>query len=121
MKNERRPPITLHDSSCVLVIAAGVEAPQGSPPNRAATLQRQGRQSMKRRLHAVFATIGLLVMLPLLQVGIARATGPVGAWSSAGSMAVPRRSATETLLQNGQVLVAGGYNGGFVNSAELYD
>jgi N-acetylneuraminic acid mutarotase len=43
-----------------------------------------------------------------------------GTWSSAGKTAVARAGHTATLLENGQVLVAGGY-GGPLASAELYD
>ncbi len=41
-------------------------------------------------------------------------------WSSTGRMATARELFTGTELTNGQVLVAGGYNGGNVASAELY-
>lgn len=52
-----------------------------------------------------------------------------GTFSTTGFMAVARRNHTATLLKNGRVLVAGGYNGvngdstgsGNVNAPELYD
>ena len=43
----------------------------------------------------------------------------VGTWSATGSMNVGRYIHSAALLPDGQVLVAGGYNGG--SSAELYD
>ena len=45
-----------------------------------------------------------------------------GTWSPTGSLNTARASHTATLLQNGLVLVAGGYAAdGYLNSAELYD
>lgn len=41
-------------------------------------------------------------------------------WTVTGSMHQPRCGYTATLLHNGQVLIAGGYNNMFVLSAELY-
>ena len=42
-------------------------------------------------------------------------------WSPAGSLATARYLQTMTLLPSGKVLVAGGYNSGYLNSAQLYD
>lgn len=45
-----------------------------------------------------------------------------GDWTATGSLAVGRSNHTATLLPNGQVLVAGGFDGrGATASAELYD
>ena len=46
-----------------------------------------------------------------------------GTWRVTGSLHVPRRWHTATLLSDGRVLVAGGYNSmnGFVSVAEVYD
>src|SRR5262249_3144165 len=41
-------------------------------------------------------------------------------WSSAGTMITARYQHTVTLLANGQALVAGGYNGSVLASAESY-
>lgn len=42
-------------------------------------------------------------------------------WSQTGALIAARRSHTPTLLPNGEVLVAGGWNGGSLPSAELYE
>jgi len=42
-------------------------------------------------------------------------------FSSTGNLNAARQSHTSTLLNNGLVLTAGGYNGSYVSSAELYD
>jgi hypothetical protein len=45
-----------------------------------------------------------------------------GRWTSTGSLRTPRRNHTATLLPDGTVLVAGGFNAdGWLRSAELYD
>src|SRR5581483_8529024 len=42
-------------------------------------------------------------------------------FNNTGSLATGRYYQTSTVLQNGKVLVAGGYNSGYLTSAELYD
>ena len=45
-----------------------------------------------------------------------------GTWTATGNLNTARREHTATLLPNGKVLVAGGYNNGsYLASAELYD
>ena len=44
-----------------------------------------------------------------------------GQWQSAGSLSTGRQTHTATLLQNGKVLVAGGYFTNYLSSAELFD
>ena len=44
-----------------------------------------------------------------------------GTWTATGSLITARYGHTATLLQNGKVLVAGGYDSDNINTAELYD
>lgn len=44
-----------------------------------------------------------------------------GDWSTTASMASARSSHTATLLADGRVLVAGGYDGSYLTSVEIYD
>ena len=48
-------------------------------------------------------------------------TPAAGRGVTTGSLNTGRSSHTATLLPNGQVLVAAGFNGGAITSAELYD
>ena len=54
-------------------------------------------------------------------VNAASAPFDVIGFCSTGSMATTRASHTATLLPGGKVLVAAGWNGGFLSSAQLYD
>ena len=54
---------------------------------------------------------GVLLILP----------AEAASFTNTGAITTPRIIHTATLLPNGKVLVAGGYNGGFLLSAELYD
>ena len=62
--------------------------------------------------------LGLAALLMLLP---GWATAQTGTWSSTDPMGTARREHTATLLPSGKVLVAGGYNGNYLASAELYD
>src|SRR5437762_2023101 len=48
-------------------------------------------------------------------------TANAGSWSTTGALISARYRHTTTLLQNGKVLIAGGYGPGYLSSAELYD
>src|SRR2546423_1454535 len=56
----------------------------------------------------------------LLLAPTAAAAAPF-TFDNTGSLATARYDHTTTLLLNGKALVAGGYNGGSLGSAELYD
>ena len=62
------------------------------------------RLGLVRLLVAAFTALllGTFIVLPALAVGS-------GTWTLTGSLPVAREQQTATLLQNGQVLVAGGY------------
>ncbi len=75
-----------------------------------------------------FGAISSLLFVSLLAIGLAASTAAPalagnGNFSTTGSMNVARDGHTATLLQNGEVLVVGGFNytTGFLTSAELYD
>src|SRR5258708_7045404 len=76
-----------------------------------------------------FGAIRTLVLVGLFAVGVVACTavpalaGSSGTWTKTGSLNVARGEKTATLLQNGQVLVAGGadYNWNGYASAELYN
>lgn len=76
-----------------------------------------------RRKCLILALAGLLSVAALEPEPAGRvsaqALGP--SWSLTGGLNTPRTLHTATLLANGKVLVAGGYDGGPLNSAELYD
>jgi len=60
---------------------------------------------------------GCSLRLELLEDRLA----PANVWTATGILNNARYQDTATLLQNGDVLVAGGQNGGTLSSAELYD
>lgn len=75
-----------------------------------------------------FGAIRSLLFVSLFAIGLAAtAAAPAlagsGGFNNTGSMNTARVDHTATLLSNGEVLVAGGFNGtnGYLASAELYD
>ena len=61
-----------------------------------------------------------LIGFALCAVGLFPARARLSQWETTDSMASARYSHTATLLPSGQVLVAGGYAGRALSSAELY-
>lgn len=82
---------------------------------------------MIRRNSHQFAKSHMLVSVALLAIGLVASTAvpalaqTSGTWATTGSMKTARCCQTATLLQNGQVLVAGGFNGNVLASAQLYN
>src|ERR1700692_3527770 len=62
----------------------------------------------------------LVIAGPVSPLSLSPADAPF-TFGNTGSLGTAREYHTATLLPNGKVLVAGGYNGGFLASAELYD
>ena len=58
---------------------------------------------------------------PLCRPPVLATQPATGTWTSTNLMVTARYEHTATLLSNGKVLVAGGFNGGYLASAELYD
>src|SRR2546422_45945 len=73
----------------------------------------------------MFRTTGFLTRVGLVSgimvTLLTAAAHGAGTWSATGSLVTGRYVATATLLPSGKVLVAGGFNGGYLASAELYD
>jgi WD40 repeat protein len=90
-----------------------------------------GTWSFTGELHGGVDTVTLLQNGKVLAVGTNSAElydPQTGTWSLTGSLHTPRYSRTETLLENGTVLIAGGFAsaagpeyGDTFNTAELYD
>ncbi len=83
---------------------------------------------MSRIKQNELGAIRSLLFVGLFVIGLAASTATPalagsGSFSTTGSMNVARDGQTATLLQNGEVLVVGGYNytTGFLTSAELYE
>src|SRR5438552_17268941 len=76
---------------------------------------------MRRLLGAGVSSI-LLPTIALSLTSARPATAAVQRWSPTGSLATAREGHTATLLPDGRVLVAGGFDGQiYLASAEIYD
>jgi N-acetylneuraminic acid mutarotase len=80
---------------------------------------RAGIQRLNDRARRLALIVGLILIVVVSAPAAAQAAP--GTWSATGPMTTPRQGATMTLLTSGDVLVAGGYNGTYLASAELYD
>src|SRR6266496_3975769 len=92
--------------------------PSGRPPNQPNTTEDP--QNMKTRSLTILATI-ITALVAFTSASDALAQG--GTWAATGSLNTARVRHTASLLPNGMVLVAGGFDtsGFFTSSAELYD
>ena len=75
-----------------------------------------------RAATAAVILLGLVVATLVTGTGTGPARAATGSWTVTGSMSAAHDDATATLLQNGEVLVAGGQNtNGLLATAELYN
>src|SRR5438874_643195 len=84
------------------------------------TIHSRSRRLFGNRLRLSLAPLLLCGAALLLPVGRAVAQAPF-AFGNTGSLGAARNEHTATLLPSGKVLVAGGFNGSYLTSAELYD
>ena len=75
-----------------------------------------GRKSLSSS--AVFL---MSLILSISAIGTTAHGALADTWSPTGSLTTGRAARTATLLSDGRVLAAGGYNNGHLASAEIYD
>ena len=90
------------------------------------TLVSTNPSARNSRLRSTFSMIARGITIPLLLLGaglvfVHPCAGQSGTWTATGSLITARQLHTAALLPQGKVLVAGGYNGPVLSSAELYD
>lgn len=77
-----------------------------------------------KRFALLTIMLGIMLLMPAIPLGSvvqASQSSRTGMWKPTGSMHQARSSHTATLLKNGLVLVAGGWNGSqYLSDAELY-
>ena len=78
-------------------------------------------ETAMRKSMPYIMVIGLLAVLMGTPFAVIRSSSLTGVWSPTGSLTTARGFHTATLLPSGKVLVAGGYDGDSLASAELYD
>jgi N-acetylneuraminic acid mutarotase len=81
------------------------------------SFQSKPLKNMERRISSILSLSSALI--GLLVIFLSDHTVRAGSWTTNSPMNNARHSHTATLLQNGKVLVTGGFNPG--NSAELFD
>src|SRR2546423_8823755 len=96
---------------------------------RTISFRRASQVRRRKKLHSLVAGLqsaapilagGLAIPLLLLSAGlllVQPCAGQGGTWTATGSLNIARSSHTQTLLPNGEVLVAAGYGAGAGNLA----
>ena len=81
------------------------------------------RKHVRHHAGLILALVAVVSAATLMLASARLASAQVGGpgWSYTGNLNTARAGHTATLLPSGKVLVAGGGNNGFLNSAELYD